>query len=608
MKEYFKKLCVYYLNHFNKSFYKKTIKEAKKNNIDTKKIDKDAKEYINILKNKLKEFNYKGTKSETYEMINKYIKIKDDMDEEDKKTYLEILRSLCMIYNIDLRKELIDYITEIPKEEDIFVELCKYYLEDQDENEFNKIKERGKLINFEELDEKASNIIKDIKKTSKQYDINIVNTDSLYKEIDRYIINKEKYTDEEKSNILKVLAITSKLYNINLKQDIEGKYKKIDKENNFVNDLINPLDNKLFLASFLLQRYENCLFDIANLSVKKYYKNINSKEENYTNIQSKLMSKIINIYLDKINNYGLDDINPLYNNIFSINDLTRIDELTPEELHSFIGYITKRTEEEIVCRKLNISDNLYHFLIYLVGITDIFSDNIGRSDKNIFNVPLDNDNIAIYIGTNATSDSYELLTKYIVKCIENNINYNMKNRFNNRIKTILYANKKDFYTKISILDELEEENKEIISNLDKPIISASIVNGKYYAISTSNIDNIEYNELFDIVAEIAYYRVLAKLEINKKINEEDLKTLKDFIELDNINSETIKDINSFNDIKDLINKHIVEVTNTMDVYMKNNIETIIEEFQKSITYIFNKLRNNGKKSKNNISISKEDIT
>lgn len=610
MKEYFKKLCIYYLNHLNKNYYKKTLKEMKKLNLDLQKIDQDVKEYIKILNNKLKEFNYHGTKSDTYSMINKYIKIKDDMDEEDKKTYLEILRSLCMIYNIDLRNELKDYITEIPKPEDIFTKLCIYYLEDQPKEEFDKIKEQGKLINFEELDEKASEIVKSIKIESKKYNLNIYNIESFYNEIDKYIETKDKYNNQEKSIILKTLMLCSKIYNVNLKEEIEQKYRVLDKEKNFLKTLSNPLDNQEFLISYLFQRYNDKSFDISNLSIPDYYKDNNFIEEDYKDIQVQLVFKIISIYLDKLNNYGVDDINPLYVNILSIDDMTRIAELNEDDLSLFIDYINNRIEEDIIFRKLDISDTLYHFLLFIAGITDIFNDNIGRVDKNLFNIRSEKDNIAIYIGTNSSISSYELLSKYIVKCIENNISYNMKNRFNNNIKTILYANKDDLYIKLSILDEIGLENIEIIDTLNRPIASTSIIEDKYYSISTSTISDIEYNEAFDIISEIAYYRILAKLEINKNISEGDKDILNSFIELENIDNNYIKDLSKFYEIKDLINKYIVEISKTLDNYMSSdkNFELLLEEFKKSIIYLFNVIRNKNKKVKNLITLSIEDIS
>jgi len=50
MKEYFNKFCIYYLNNFNKSYYKKIVKNAKKEKVDYVKIDNEAKEYTRLLR------------------------------------------------------------------------------------------------------------------------------------------------------------------------------------------------------------------------------------------------------------------------------------------------------------------------------------------------------------------------------------------------------------------------------------------------------------------------------------------------------------------------------------------------------------------------------
>lgn len=518
MKECFNKFCIYYLNHFNKSYYKKIIKEAKKNKIDYEKIEKDAKEYTRILKNKLNEFNYKGLKKEVYEMINKYIKIKDDMDEGDKKVYLEILNSLCRIYNINLRDELKDYVTELMNPDDVFKELFKCYIEDRTKEEIESVRVKCKLEYFADVDEKASALAKDTKKMGKKYNYVINGKESINESIQYYILNKDSYSNDDKSEILKILALVSRIYDINLKEEIEKRYKKNHNGSTLKDDISNPLDNKALLISYLFQKYHNCVFNIRELNIPNYYKTKNYKEEDYTKIQAGLIKKIITIYLDKMNNYGTQDINPLYVNTLSVDDMTRIDEIEEEELVSFIEYVNKRIDEDIVLRKLEISDVLYHFLVFLVNNTDIYNSNIGSADKNLFLINNDDENIAIHIGTTNDENTFHFLAKYIGKCIENNVSYNMINKLDvstSKERTILLANKDNFYIKLAILDEIGEEYSNIIENFDKPIISCAKFKDKYYGISIYKIGDLEYNDYFDNIAEVAYYRLLGKLEINK---------------------------------------------------------------------------------------------
>ena len=94
-----------------------------------------------------------------------------------------------------------------------------------------------------------------------------------------------------------------------------------------------------------------------------------------------------------------------------------------------------------------MSDVLYHFLVFLVNSTDIYNANIGSADNNLFMINGDEDNIAIYIGTDGAEKSLEFLAKYIIKCIENNVSYNMVNKWEttNHERTILLANKESLY-------------------------------------------------------------------------------------------------------------------------------------------------------------------
>ena len=615
MKEYFNKFCIYFLNNKKKNEYKKIIKQAKKEKIDYKKIEQDAKNYTNILISRLSEINYKGTLNDTREMINKYIKQKDNMTERDKKEYLELLNILCNIYSINLRNELKDYISDIPDSNTIFNELCLYYLNDLDNKIYKKIENKSKQLDFNNIDEKASLLVKNIKKVSKSFNISLTNKESVYNAINNYIDNKNNYTNKQKSDYLKLLAFSSKIYNIDLKEEIAKRYKEDNTEKNTYN-LSNTLDNNIFLMSYLYQRYASCNFNITELKVPNYYKKEKEINNSYIPIQSKLIKKIITIYLDKINNYGTEDINSSFIDILSIEDLTSLDELKEEDISLFIEHIFKNINEDITCTKLNISYNLYLFIKSIINFTNIYEDNIGRYDNNIFNVSDEIDNISIYITTNNREDSFKLLSKYIIKCIENNINYNMKNNLenlNSKERTILYSSKKDLFTKLSILDEIALENKEIIDNINKPIISSSTIDNSYYGLSISYINELEYNEYINQLAEVSYYRVLAKLEINKIDNNDDLETLIDFINLEEISGKDILEANynnhSFTSIKDIINKHITEISNTLKLYMedKDRVLILVEEFKKSIMYINNIYNNKPKRSKTNLAINNEDI-
>ena len=83
--------------------------------------------------------------------------------------------------------------------------------------------------------------------------------------------------------------------------------------------------------------------------------------------------------------------------------------------------------------------------------------------------------VVTYIGTfliGLVIGFYLLLNKYIIRCIEENINYDMKAFGDNREsqeRTILYANINDISKKISILDSILEEEPSLIKFLPEGI-------------------------------------------------------------------------------------------------------------------------------------------
>ena len=212
--------------------------------------------------------------------------------------------------------------------------------------------------------------------------------------------------------------------------------------------------------------------------------------------------------------------------------------------------------------------------------------------------------------------TFKFLARYIIKCIENNVSYNMKNILDDNLtreRTILLANKDNLYTKLSILDEIGCESEDIIDSFDKPIISSATYDNKYYGISVYKVGELEYNDFFDNVAEVAYYRLLAKLEVNKVHNEDSLKLLNSFLALDKVEGnnplEAIYDGNSFNDIKDVINRYIVEISKTLDMYMesRDKVQILVKEFGKSMGYIASICMNNKKSNKINIALSDKEF-
>ena len=220
-------------------------------------------------------------------------------------------------------------------------------------------------------------------------------------------------------------------------------------------------------------------------------------------------------------------------------------------------------------------------------------------------------------------ETHILLNKYIIKCVEENINYDMKATGDNREsreRTILYANSNDITKKISILDHIFEENKDLKTSFSSPIHSSGRINDSIYGISHSGIIKNDltcinsYNNYFNNICEVAYYRTIAKIILDI-IDEEKAKTIiQNFIGLSNVSfskskieSPELAEYNSvsFETIKDLINQYIPLISSTLNIYMtdKDKNEQLVKEFKKSILYISNICQGRDKKFPSNIVIN-----
>ena len=179
----------------------------------------------------------------------------------------------------------------------------------------------------------------------------------------------------------------------------------------------------------------------------------------------------------------------------------------------------------------------------------------------------------------------------------------------NKNSICLYANELDLIKKISILNNIKKTHPEWIDKVNIPLQNHALLGNSYYSISIYSINNNSYNEYFNQVSEISYYRILSKIILNKITNEKDLNIINDFINFENITiKQNILDIefnnNSFYDIKDLINTYLPEIINTLKIYMEkeDKFKIIIKEFSKSLLYLSNLLNNQDKKRKSNIAL------
>ena len=216
-----------------------------------------------------------------------------------------------------------------------------------------------------------------------------------------------------------------------------------------------------------------------------------------------------------------------------------------------------------------------------------------------------------------------MLNKYILKCIEENINYDMKATGDNRDsqeRTILYANINDITKKIAILDNLFDEEPDMKRLFSTPIHSSGRINNSLYGISHSGVikDDLScvnsYNDYFNNICEVAYYRTISKIILDIIDDETAKIIIQNFISLQNVtftkaemDSPELADYNdvSFDTIKDLVNQYIPLISSTLNIYMtdKDRNKSLVDEFTKSIKYISNICQGREKKFPSNIVIN-----
>ncbi len=289
-----------------------------------------------------------------------------------------------------------------------------------------------------------------------------------------------------------------------------------------------------------------------------------------------------------------DMLEQRYNNCsFNILELYPLDELTEFDPTPY-----KEQLKEILTKN-NIPTNEDNI--------DFEKDHLGA---NIFSD--EKPEFKISINTKNNPSTYEFLIKYITKCIEKKLNYDMYGFINeyNNVHTYLYTTAKDLKIKLKIINEIGLDDVNI------PPLHESIVT--FYSVSHLGIIDKEgevianYNTYFDELSEVAYYRVLSKLILTKIRIDEDLDIINNFISLNNVTTvntnsplQALYNKKTFNNIKDIVNRYIPDVSNTLRIYMSDEqqIKNIIDEFKKSMTYIVNAISKQPIKQKNNIALN-----
>lgn len=619
MEELFCKYCAYYisgnnneeeLNHLNKEAQDKA-----------KEYQKKTSKFVKNLRHKANKLGY-GIDFESFcTLLEEYIAKKSELEDKEKRCYLKVLFSMSKIYDVNLREELEKYVSYKKvtnrqiTERDVFISFCKYNLNPNDDiSEFNRLTSicNANHLNFDEIHEHSLIFVEEIKLLTEKLGFTS-SLEDVYKMIAKYQKDKSTMSDSEKTSYLKLLLYLCEMYNINLREQIT---KEPVKENNSsIHKLSNnPLKNDELIANLLKERYENGYFRIEDFI---YNCNIIKEQEyDYNQEIANLAFTIYQQFLAKFTNYAYDDLNPLYSNMITEEDMLRLEELTEEDFLHILNEINKHESTHYICKKYKLPESLYKFINKSIFETiDLKTKSIGINSHSLFNLPSTKNSISIYLnGPDITI--IELLKKYIKKCIDNNMNYELDGLCfnNNTFKTIIYSNKENFKDKISIIESIIQENPNISENLTITFPFSCHKKDKIYSMSRRYIvasdEHISYIDYTNALLEISYYRIIAKIAIAKIKDKKDASIVDNFINLNNLTCPHLNPLDSsFNDIpfttiKDIINNYIAEITNTLHKYIIDSAyqESITEEFTKAILYISNLIEQKDKRQIRNITI------
>ena len=608
-----KKFCHYLLTGKKQEEQEEINKYIKENILNYKQVKKQSQNQIKKLKKNMSNLGYGIDIESFHQCLEKYISIKDTLTDEEKLNYLQNLFILSEIYEINLRSELeknISYKQKIPKEE-ILQKFIKYQINpDSEIEEYNELKKLCQENNydFNELQKESFEQTEPLKESVEslgfQTDFN-----SFCNMLDKYCEEHSTYDDELKEKYLRCLLQLSQIYEINLRNELV-KYLNVHKPRekkqslpNILKNITNPLDNIELLNTLLDKRLNEGNFDIKDIILENDKEPIPSNDENYVNIQAELTHKLYEIFLNKINNFAEQDLNSYYLNLLSEEDLKQLPLITEQDIIKVINN-----------KQLDISESLYNFIKLSLETTNFTNPHIGIGTSSIFNTNDTFYTIRIYINTPQSIETVKFLKLYIEECVLNNISYDCTGLTEE--KTIIYATINDIEQKINILEDIKKRCPELINIFGTPNHGGGTINNSYYSISHAGLLNennsciCSYNEYFNNICEVAYYRIISKIIINKVEKETEKEIINNFIELNNI--EFINDTNNpieakyngieFINIKDLINTYIPLIINTLKKYVENK-DDLAKEFKKSIKYITNLCEGRDKKEECNIAIS-----
>ncbi|HAB67440.1 MAG TPA: hypothetical protein DCE23_08745, partial [Firmicutes bacterium] len=443
MEETFRKFCVFYAAEKDEKYLEELKQEAKEN---TEEYQKKALKFVKNLKYKAKKLGYNIDFESFCNLLEEYISKKDDLEDKEKRNYLKVLFSLSKIYEVNLREELEKYVSYKKvsnrqiTERDIFKQFCFYNLNpNNDVSEFNRLTSICNInnLNFDEINQNSLIFVEEIKMLLEKIGYS-TSLNDVYKMIKEYQKEKKNMDNTKKAGFLKLLFYLCEIYNLNLRELITKKEEKTCKNNDDTLKM-DPLTHNNLLTSILRERYESGLFQIENFNY--HQEEIKEQEYNYNHEIASLAYNIFQVFIDKFNNYAYDDLNQIYSSIITEEDINRLNTITLDELEKILNEEDKHESKHYICKKFKLPETLYNFINRAVSETiDLKTKSIGIGTKTLFNLPVTNNSISIYLN-GSDKDIIEILKTYIKKCLDNNLNYELDGLCydNNTYKTIIYS-------------------------------------------------------------------------------------------------------------------------------------------------------------------------
>lgn len=588
MNDYFEILNKHLINKGSKKEYEEIIAQAKKDNIDIKEITKKCLGYVKDLISKAQNLGFNTDFESFSQMLEEYILKKEKMSNEEKKLYLEVLIPLSKAYDINLKEEL-EYSS---KKNSDFQKLCQEDLIKKDKVEGNN--------KASKLKEAVRKYLEELKQDAKKINY-YPSKENYYKILEEYLDLKSELDDAKKADYLRVLVKLSTIYKLDLRSALTNK--RIEEETPlmiFFSQLSNPLKNNKFLKQMLYQRYTNCSFNISELTDKpRSFSNFDSSV-----IQKQLILKIISLINDK-----------------------KIPLKLKEEYQKLLEDDSlKNISIEVLEDKLNSKED---------GTINVFIKELYNSTK--FDTMIENEEHAIFafsplqekntfcfhINSENKEETYIFLSEYITKCLLHGLSYEMIGFQNDELinnNTILFANDEDLLEKVNILEEIESEHPNLVKSFGSPIEYAAKLPKSYFAISHTGLETIKntsynYDEYLNNIAELSYYRAIAKIITNNLKIPQDKEKIDNFISLNNFHNSGDNPLNStwgeieFIEIKDIINKNIPNIINTINLYFdeEEHFKSLLTEFKNSCLYFSNLIQGKDKKAKTNIALNYKNI-